>query len=366
MKHKTTIDTIELQIQCSTTQIQREKLFNLERISGDINSSIFIKTFVLKNYDGCKKYEELVKDEKVKYMFVRKEAYLNDTKLFTISSGIIGDTGKYYINIKFAGLKTYKDEIDKTSNNFLYKLVSYLNLRKTIYVIRELDICIDVLDTKLNRVSAIRYTRHRNMECYKLDEKQQYRTTKYIEKILVTKDELNKEIKKLKDTGTAIDKEKIRKKLLKNKLDSITRRAYLYNKTVKDDLDRDIVRFEVKLQKNYFKSHGFNIKHIEKTLNEYIIMYFEDKEAKELVTTKILDCKNMNKRQVDRLQLKKYQLNFDISVVSDFIQNLESAKDYEEDNHLRNELDKLTLEKINEKLISNSTNNSDVYDFNIF
>jgi len=108
-------------------------------------------------------------------------------------------------------------------------------------------------------------------------------------------------------------------KIERNKLTKAVLRAYTYDKRHKELLPYDITRFEIKLQAKYFNKHGFSIESIEKTLDRYHVMYFENLLEKYTIMTIYDKYKTVQKREICRLGLEQYRIYADMDYISDFI-----------------------------------------------
>jgi hypothetical protein len=254
--------------------------------------------------------------------------YCNGTILATVTTGLFQTVVnghkiiKYYMLIKFAGLKTYNEIIDKGSYIGLMKVCAFLNgtkqdrrdryrnSRGLPFKIKELDCCIDV-NCNFENVWGICVKRTGKTTYYTITDTQIYHNTTYIEKIAP------------------------------NKLSQAVQRAYVYDKQYKESLLQTITRFEVKLQSNYFINHSFEINSIKKALDRYYFMYFDDLNIKnqkiiaysqiemmeqiEKTKPKSEQKKIIRTREIKKLQLEPYRLYFDIDYIDDFIKTIYST-----------------------------------------
>jgi hypothetical protein len=254
--------------------------------------------------------------------------YCNGTILATVTTGLFQTVVnghkviKYYMLIKFAGLKTYNEIVDKGSYIGLMKVCAFLNGTKQDrrdryrnnrglpFKIKELDCCIDV-NCNFENVWAICAKRAGKTTYYTTSDTQIYHNTTYIEKIAP------------------------------NKLSQAVQRAYVYDKQYKESLLQTITRFEVKLQSNYFINHSFEINSIKKALDRYYFMYFDDLNIKnqkiiaysqiemmeqiEKTKPKSKQKKIIRTREIKKLQLEPYRLYFDIDYIDDFIKTIYST-----------------------------------------
>lgn len=289
MKYKTEIDTIAIQIDCDYTEQQRILLHELLGFTLKLDSL----------YIGHK-------DSIYGANMIRREHYIyaNNTTLATIKTGAFR-TGnyrldnyemKYYINIKFAGLKTYNKRIDKVSHDYLLRICAFLNTRGIVFKLTELDVCIDA-GCAFENILAICTKKSPKTNYYTLNNPQMYATTTYIEK------------------------------MTKKKFDKAVLRAYSYDKCKKEKLNYNLTRFEIKLQAKYFSKYGFSLESIEKTLNRYHVMYFSNIGDKEKIATRYSNYKTIRKREIKKLELNKYRLLPDMSYISKFINKLLTVPD---------------------------------------
>lgn len=287
MRHTTTIDTIGIQLDLNDECQQREILDGLF-------------SFII----GTNSFYVEYKDYHVGISTIRREhfIYANNNTIATINTGVFRAGSavkndfsmKYYISIKFAGLKSYNEVLDASSYNFLLMICAYLNKRGIAFKLTELDICIDV-ECEFEHMLAICTKKSPKTQYYGLDESQIYDTTSYIEKI--TKKKLNKAVL----------------------------RAYTYDKSFKEGLDSSITRFEVKLQAKYFNKYGFSIASMAKALDRYYVMYFEDMEEKDSKIEAYNGYQTVRKREISRLGLDNYRLHADIGCIEHFIYTIQSV-----------------------------------------
>jgi len=288
MKYKTEIDTITIQIDCDYAEQQREILDELLRFTTGVNLFIGHKDSIVGNN------------------MLRREHYIyaNNITVATINTGVFRAgsyiqgtyTMKYYINIKFAGLKTYNEVLDRVSNDYLLRICAFLNTRGIVFKLTELDVCIDA-ESAFENILAICTKKSPKTNYYSLTDKQTYATTTYVEK------------------------------MIKKKFDKAVLRAYTYDKRYKEKLSYDLTRFEIKLQAKYFNKDGFSIEAIEKVLNRYHVMYFESTEYKKQIVDKYCTYQMVRKREIKKLKLNNYRLMPDMRYISNFINQLRTVPD---------------------------------------
>jgi hypothetical protein len=288
MNYKTEIDTIAIQIDCNYAEQQREILDGLLRFTTGL--SLFIGH----------------KDSIVGINMIRREHYIyaNNTTVATINTGVFRAGSyiqnnyamKYYINIKFAGLKTYNEILDKASHDYLLKICAFLNTRGIAFKLTELDVCIDS-ECAFDNILAICTKKSPKTKYNKLTDTQMYNSTTYIEDITA------------------------------KKYSKAVLRAYTYDKRYKEKLSYDLTRFEIKLQPKYFNKYGFSVASIEKALDRYHVMYFESVEYKNEIITSYSAYKTVRKREIKKLKFNEYRLLPDMQYINNFIYQLQNIND---------------------------------------
>ena len=292
MEHSTTVDTVGIRIEVNSDFEQREiqnEILNYIRDTRGI-------------YISCKNYFY----GKGEHDFSR-EYFIHciNTTIATIYTGFFTKINhttkqfqkKFYINIKFAGLKRYDKAIDKASLDCLLRVCAYLNTRGIPFYLTELDVCIDV-KCAFEHLLSVCVRRSPKTKYYGLRDSQKYNNTTYLEKIE------------------------------KEKLDRAVLRAYAYDKSYKEDLDYALTRFELKLQPKYFNKYGFYIKAIEKAINRYYVMYFDSLDIKNSKIDKYNSYKNPKKREIERLGFEDYRIYADMNYIEDFIDLLQEIDEF--------------------------------------
>jgi len=274
INYKTEIDTVALQIDCKD-EIQQQ--FRLDLIRRCIVSSRIASISF--------------NSEKLRY-----EIYYANTRLATIISGYSNSLN--YIKIRIAGLKRYNDVIDKKSKLLLMLLCGWFNTANIHFRLVELDIAIDVSCPFENvLVVCTRKAPHVSYnEIAKLQYFENEIPTSYIE-----------------DYSDGNEKK------------NATLRSYLYNKTAKEGLCFNITRFELKLQKKYFRRFPFNTQSILNALSRYHAMYFQNLNAKQYIISKYNSYSSVQRREINRLGLERYRLYPNVKVVKQFIHDVNSV-----------------------------------------
>lgn len=279
MRHHTTIDTVGIRIECDNPDNQRELLLDLQEFVSD-NNTVNLSTHDIQD---TKPYHRA------------SSIYCRGTTIATIETGsyragtaVNGYRTIYCISITFAGLKRYDDILDQVAYNLLTGICYYLNVHGIAYKLTELDVCIDV-ECPFKHVMAVCTQKYPKTDYYSPMDVQHYDATAYIER------------------------------LSKEQMDNVVCRAYLYDKTYKEKLDRNITRFELKFQHRFFQRHGFDFKAILKALERYHVMYFNDPRQKQVKAAEYNNDAAIRHREVKRVQFDKYRLLPDVAYLADFL-----------------------------------------------
>ncbi|MCT7576293.1 hypothetical protein [Aliarcobacter butzleri] len=283
MIYSTEIDTVSIQINCSNLEVQQGISFMISRAVTEYNK-VYIK-------DNA--YTK------------QREILFNNNRLGTIRLGMNPIWNKftrksvinYYVVVSFYGLKSHIKILDNLSNGCLFAVCGILNTFNFNYVFTELDVCLD-MNTKMDNILAICTTKLPRTEYHFLNNSFYNGDTVYIEKI--SKDRINYN----------------------------SQRAYIYNKAKKENLKFPLTRFEIKLQKLFFINNEFDSEIIINTLNRYAVMYFKNISEKNMIINKYNSYSRVSKRDIEKMELNKYKLEFDVSKIEDFINNLKSHKLY--------------------------------------
>lgn len=225
------------------------------------------------------------------------EVYTAGTKILELKSGsYLGmDYNKnkkrvpiYYITIEFAGLKRYDEKIDAISLACLKRVCAYLNSNSIGFFYTGMDICVDMF-IPFNLTYAFCNSKSPMVRYYKVDEKQPYRTTHYIEKYNHTHNQVMK-------------------------------RAYLYDKRVKENnIDFNITRFELKLQSKFFNIHDYK----GTILDKYHILCFETQQEKNLALSLYKDYEDViRRRDLHKLGLDDFRVYPDVKQINKFLFSL--------------------------------------------
>jgi hypothetical protein len=222
----------------------------------------------------------------------------------TVSSGECeekeGVVVYYTHRCPFAGLKSYNYKKDNLMNKYLMMVISYLNLNFINFEVIGLDLFVDV-DKPFENMFAFCNKKVGKVKYYKTLEKQYHFGTHYIEKF-------------------------------NNTHKNVMRRAYLYDKSLKENLFLTITRFELKIQTrffnrnkidNFFDKKIFYTNLLNRLIESYHILYFRSIAVKknELASYAFLED-NIRRRDIYKLFLNHYRIIPDISNVVDDLLNL--------------------------------------------
>ncbi len=287
IKHETHIDTVALQLDFDSAEAQRAKFSLLQQ-------------WIRNNELGFLEMNtnSLLQMNKYNLLF-------GGRKILTIQSGSIRIKDKltselmerYYIRIRFAGLKSYNQRQDIASYNALMTICAWLNATRTNFRLVELDVAIDIY-SNFSNVLATCITKSPNVQYNRLCRTQYYDSipTTYIENY-----------KNLEQRKKAV------------------LRAYVYNKSAKERLEFPITRFEVKLQNRFFLRNEFDTKSIINALDRYYVMYFENKREKEQKINEYNKYKIVTAREINKLRFERYRLYPDSDVIKEFIRQIQHA-----------------------------------------
>ena len=281
--YSTEVDTVSIQINCSSLEEQQGIRFMVGRAITEYNR------VYLKDNDFTKE----------------REILFNNNRLGAIRLGINPLWNKftrqydmnYYIAVSFYGLKSHIEILDNLSNGCLFAVCGILNTFSIEYVFTELDVCLD-MNTKIDNVLAICTSKLPRTEYHFVNNSFYNGDSVYIEKF--TKDKLN----------------------------YYSQRAYVYNKAKKENLKCSLTRFELKLQKSFFFSKELDSETIVNTLNRYTVMYFENTCDKNMIIDKYNSYSRVSKRDIERMGLDRYRLKFDVVKIEKFINHLRNYKLY--------------------------------------
>ena len=280
--YSTEVDTVSIQINCSSLEEQQGIRFMVGRAITEYNR------VYLKDNDFTKE----------------REILFNNNRLGAIRLGINPLWNKftrqydmnYYIAVSFYGLKSHIEILDNLSNGCLFAVCGILNTFSIEYVFTELDVCLDI-NTKIDNVLAICTSKLPRTEYYSLNSSFYNGDSVYIEKF--TKDKLN----------------------------YYSQRAYVYNKAKKENLKFPLTRFELKLQKSFFKN-DLDLETIVNALNRYTVMYFQNIYEKNMIVDKYNSYSRISRRDIERMGLEKYKLKPDVVKIERFIENLKKYRLY--------------------------------------
>lgn len=318
MEHNTYIDTIGIQVDLDSDKKQR-KLVNELYFYLKTDSKLYIEQEDNIVTNG----RRTVINSEYSIRFKGKTLATMRTGSFRSGSYARNDfKDMFYINLTFAGLKSYNDSLDEIATSTLFKVVGYLNTRIIGFKLTELDIAIDSR-CKFEHILALCVKKSSRTKYFTLADRQPHHGTTYIERID------------------------------QKKLNSAYYRAYSYDKRKKERevkkhyLNYDITRFELKIQNRYFHKYGFDLNVIEKVLDKYYVMYFKNVNVKEdklqqLKTLEKKKLRDIRARDYEKLEFDDYRIIPDIRYISSFIELLlNTYEEIEEDDKTDIELEEM-------------------------
>lgn len=280
--YSTEIDTVSIQVNCSSLEEQQGISFMVGRAITEYNKVCILDNIFTKE----------------------KDILFNSNRLGTIRLGINPIWNKftrqydmnYYVAVSFCGLKSHIEILDNLSNGCLFAVCGILNTFNFNYVFTELDVCLD-MNIKMDNILAICTTKLPRTEYHLLNNSFYNGDTVYIEKI--SKDRINYN----------------------------SQRAYVYNKAKKENLQYPLTRFELKLQKSFFKN-DLDFETIVNALNRYTVMFFPTIYEKIRIVDKYNSYSRISRRDIDRIGLDRYRLKPDVVKIERFIDNLKKYRLY--------------------------------------
>ena len=282
MTYSTEIDTVSIQIDCSSLEVQQGISFMISRAVTEYNK-VYIKDNAY-----TKQREILFNNNRLGTIRLGMNPILNKfTRKYVIN---------YYVAVSFYGLKSHIEILDNLSTGCLFAVCGILNTFNFSYVFTELDICLD-MNTKIDNVLVICTTKLSRTEYHLVNNSFYSGDTVYIEKIS------------------------------KDKISHNSQRAYVYNKAKKENLNYPLTRFELKLQKSFFKKE-LDFETIVNALNRYTVMYFQNIYEKSMIIDKYNSYSRISKRDIERMGLHRYKLKPDVVKIERFINNLKNYRLY--------------------------------------
>ena len=185
MTYSTEIDTVSIQIDCSSLEVQQGISFMISRAVTEYNK-VYIKDNAY-----TKQREILFNNNRLGTIRLGMNPILNKfTRKYVIN---------YYVAVSFYGLKSHIEILDNLSTGCLFAVCGILNTFNFSYVFTELDICLD-MNTKIDNVLVICTTKLPRTEYYSLNDSFYNGDSVYIEKF--TKNKLH--ISELPDSDAGV------------------------------------------------------------------------------------------------------------------------------------------------------------------
>ena len=291
MQYSTEIDSIGLKCEFNRASVQRDKLSGLKSyINSIVGLSVIPKERII-GY-GATILEHYVYYKNITIAIIKTGAYRANKSI---------EENTYYINIVSAGLKSYDDCIDEIKYSFLLTICSWFNDNRVNFSIRELDCNIDANCSYINfHVMQVRSSPNRR---FNANDEQMFTTTRYLQR--------------------------------KSKYRSTATSALYYDKQVKENLDEELSRCEVRFifKKEHTISMDSLYKKISNGFNRYAVYYFSNLKLKEdvLLAQKQVELYVPNKaRGYDNItkQIEQYRLYPNINYIMSYINRLYTIRNY--------------------------------------
>ncbi len=288
MHYETNIDTFAIQMDFSTPQQQNMKLE-------------LLSNWIIGRQLGDLKLNEKKTSSNLKVYDLRYAG----SKLATIHSGFarVKDiatteyTQNFYIRIRWCGLKSFKPLYDEATYKTLITICAFLNTTRTDYRFVEVDVAIDMF-CNFDNILGIVAQPVSNVPYNKLGMVQYFNgvPTSYLE------DYSNP--KQRKDAFM---------------------RFYIYNKSVKENLNFSVTRAELKLQNRFFLKNGFTLESISKAFNKYRLYYLKNSIQKLYISDKYRNFRDLNYSDLCRLEAENHRVHLNPSVIKAFIRQVQSC-----------------------------------------
>lgn len=269
----TGLDRIKLRVEFFDSNEQSEFIIGLKSLLSDSIEKIYFK-------DNSKNNSLFINGyyQRNKYLSIVSSCY-SKSKCINKKKDIVTI---FSVTVEFAGLKSYNYKKDNLMNKYLMMVISYLNLNFINFEVIGLDLFVDV-DKPFENMFAFCNKKVGKVKYYKTLEKQYHFGTHYIEKF-------------------------------NNTHKNVMRRAYLYDKSLKENLFLTITRFELKIQTrffnrnkidNFFDKKIFYTNLLNRLIESYHILYFRSIAVKknELASYAFLED-NIRRRDIYKLFLR--------------------------------------------------------------
>lgn len=299
MRYETVIDSLGVRVECNSSYEQREILDKLLEYVRGSNSSYFInyKDHIINPLSGAFNRE---------YFIYGHSKTLASISTMSYQVGKYRHQTVYYIKIIFAGIRQYDEFTDNLSLICMMSICSWLYNLRLFPQLTELDLGIDV-ESAYENMLVLPVKRVPNVNYYKPHEEQLYDSTVWIEKI-------NPKRK-----------------------DKVASRSYLYNRANKGQAEKEIVRFELKLQTSFFskkRTEHFTVMldAIITALDRYAILHFTNINEQNMIIQQynaIVESDLQNKsRKLQGLEIDMYRLQPNVSFISNYLQTVLTTHDF--------------------------------------
>ena len=287
----TGLDRIKLRVEFFDSKEQSGLITALKSLLSDGMESMYFKdtysnnSLFINGYYLGKMYLSIIGSCYSKRMFINKKKDI--VSIFSVT-------------VEFAGLKSYNDKKDNLMHQYLMKVISLFNFYNINFEVIGLDLFVDV-DKPFENMFAFCNKKVGKVKYYKTLEKQYHFGTHYIEKF-------------------------------NNTHKNVMRRAYLYDKSLKEKLLFPITRFELKIQTRFFNRNKMNVffdrkmfytNLLNRLMESYHILYFRSLVLKnQELTSYALFEDTIRRRDFYKLSLNNYRIIPNISNVVDDLLNL--------------------------------------------
>ncbi|MCT7482408.1 hypothetical protein [Aliarcobacter cryaerophilus] len=287
----TGLDRIKLRVEFFDSKEQNGLITALKSLLSDGMESMYLKdtysnnSLFINGYYLGKMYLSIIGSCYSKRMFINKKKDI--VSIFSVT-------------VEFAGLKSYNDKKDNLMHQYLMKVISLFNFYNINFEVIGLDLFVDV-DKPFENMFAFCNKKVGGVKYYKTLENQHNIGTHYIEK-------------------------------LNNTHKNVMKRAYLYDKSLKEKLLFPITRFELKIQTRFFNRNKMNVffdrkmfytNLLNRLMESYHILYFRSLVLKnqELASYALFED-TIRRRDFYKLSLNNYRIIPNISNVVDDLLNL--------------------------------------------
>ncbi len=219
-------------------------------------------------------------------------SFSSDTRHPIIYSNHNGsDDGTQYTTFKFVGLKSYNKKQDRRKSRLLNKFIDFLIKIDIEYRLKTIDLAYDFhINKSIKNFLPIRVNK------------------------MGMKSKLNNPFDYYEKTTLYVEDKSVKKPSLK---------AYIYDKSVKNNLDDSIIRFEISIRNITREHNTFEavVKHIQMQLAKYKLFYFP--VIAQCDKNKWLYKKNYKfSKKLEKSIIKSAGIAIDLSISNDIVKFL--------------------------------------------